>query len=89
MKIYSYNELCNISGANIRTLRRKQGLSQGMLAAKLQVNNVQLEQKAISRIECGERLVADYELLAFAEALNCTVNTLLIIHKDENGQVTD
>ncbi|MDO5603059.1 MAG: helix-turn-helix transcriptional regulator [Oscillospiraceae bacterium] len=77
MKIYSYKGSSNISGRRIKTSRRRLGLSQAELAVKLQVEGVCLEQKSISRIECGSRCVTDYELLAFASVLKTTVQWLL------------
>lgn len=77
MKIYDYNGKSNISGGQIRRQRLALGLSQSELAARLQLQNVMLDQKAVSRVEQGERFVADFELLAFARALNLTVAALL------------
>ena len=61
----------------IYTLRRKSGLSQEQLAAKIQLEGLNLNQKAISRIETGGRVVADYELLAFSEVLGVPICILL------------
>ncbi|MCI8473494.1 MAG: helix-turn-helix transcriptional regulator [Clostridiales bacterium] len=53
--------------------------AQGSLwfGGKLQLENVILEQKAISRIERGERLISDYELLAFSKVLKVSLSWLL------------
>lgn len=78
MKIYKHkNGKCNASGANIRILRERAGLSQEQLAAKVQLSGLNLNQKAISRIETGERVIPDYELLCFSEILQVTVYELL------------
>ncbi len=77
MKIYAYNGRCNVSGQNVRLLREGMKLSQEQLAARMQVEGVPLTQKAISRIETGERVVADYELMLLAKALNTSVSVLL------------
>lgn len=78
MKIYRYkNDKCNISGEKIRLLREQANLSQEQLAANLQLNGLNLNQKAISRIETGERVVPDYELLYFADLFNVPVASLL------------
>ena len=77
MKIYDYNGKSNISWQGIRRQRLALGLSQSELAARLQLQNVMLDQKAVSRVEQGERFVADFELLAFARALNLPVSALL------------
>ncbi len=77
MKIYKYNEKCNASGQKIRELRKKIGITQGQLAARIQVQGVILEQKNISRIETGNRVVADYELRAFAKAFGVKMEDLM------------
>ena len=77
VKIYSYNGRCNVSGQKVRELRERMKLSQDQLAARMQVQGVPLTQKAISRIETGERVVADYELMLLAKALNTSVMILL------------
>ena len=77
MKIYKYGERCNISGKKIRELREKRQLTQAQLAAKLQVEGIPLQQKSISRIEDGSRVVADYELKIFAKVLQVSLDFLL------------
>lgn len=77
MKIYRYNGRCNLSGRAIRDARVEMGLSQEQLAARMQVEGIPLTQKAISRIESGERVVADYELKVFAAVLGLSVLELL------------
>lgn len=77
MKIYKPDGKCNISGSKIRAEREAGGLSQEQLAAKIQLSGLSITQKAISRIETGDRVVADYELEYFAGALNVTVYQLL------------
>lgn len=64
MKIYKYGGgRCNASGPQIKALREAAGLSQEQLAAKIQLAGLNLNQKAISRIETGDRVVPDYELI--------------------------
>ena len=50
----------------MRRIREGKKLSQEQLAAWLQLEGLSINQKAISRIETGERVVADYELLYLA-----------------------
>ena len=78
MKIYKYNGKCNASGENIRQMREQMKLSQERLAARLQLKGLPLNQKAISRIETGDRVVADFELVLLAQALNVGINDLLV-----------
>ena len=77
MKIYKFNGKCNVSGERVRLEREKVGISQEKLAAKLQLLGLDITQKAVSRIETGDRVVADYELLALAKALDVSVEYLL------------
>ena len=77
MKIYDFNGKKNISGRRIRHARRRLSLSQADLAARLQVEGVQIERDSISRIEIGTRFVPDYELLFFAKVLGVSAEWLL------------
>ena len=77
MKIYDFDGKKNICGARIRYARKRLKLTQDDLAAKLQVSGVVIERNSISRIESGERFVADYELLILSKILNVTPAYLL------------
>ncbi len=77
MKIYDFNGSKNICGKRIKEARKGQGLSQEMLAAKLQVAGINIERDSISRIEIGTRFVADYELLTLCRILNVSPEYLL------------
>ena len=76
MKIYAYHGKKNVSGEKIRQVRHMKRMSQSALAAKMQVEGG-LERDSISRIESGERFVADYELQVFAKVLGVDVKWLL------------
>ncbi len=88
MKIYQFKGKCNSSGERIRIAREKAGITQSQLAARLQVEGVQLNQKAISRIETGERVVADYELIYLAKALKESPNWLLTGEDNRSKYIT-
>ncbi len=77
MRIYTLGERCNIAGERVKEARKRAGLSQGMLAARLQVRGLQVEQMAISRMETGRRVIADFELPILADALDVSVGWLL------------
>jgi transcriptional regulator with XRE-family HTH domain len=77
MKIYSYQGRQNICGRLVKKYRKERGITQTEFASKLQVCNVILDQKAISRIELGLRVVADYELWAMAQVLGVGIEDLL------------
>ena len=69
MRLLLYDGKCNICGDRVRAARERLGISQEQLAAKIQLNGHSLTQKAISRIETGQRIVADYEISLLANAL--------------------
>lgn len=77
MKIYDYNGKKNIAGGRIREARQKKRLSQNDLAARMQVEGVNIERDSISRIEAGVRFIPDYELSVFAKVLGVSVGWLL------------
>lgn len=77
MKIYRPDGKCNISGVNVREARHRAGLSQEQLACKIQIAGLDISQRAISRIETGDRIVADYELQFLADALETSILCLL------------
>jgi len=77
VKIYNYNGKANIIGEKIFNYRKLQKLSQEDLAAKMQLNGIEISQKVISRIENQERFVTDYELLVFSQVLGVSVYDLL------------
>ena len=77
MKIYDFNGKKNICGQRVKQARKKLGLSQADLAARLQIEGVIIERDSISRIEIGTRFVTDYELLALSKVLNTPLALLL------------
>ncbi|MBR6728061.1 MAG: helix-turn-helix transcriptional regulator [Clostridia bacterium] len=77
MKIYDYNGKKNICGKRVKQARKKLGLSQDNLAAKLQIEGIIIERNSVSRIEIGDRFVADYELLVLAKILKVSPAYLL------------
>lgn len=77
MKIYDFEGKKNICGDRIRQARCAKRLTQGQLAAKLQLAGIIIERDSISRIEIGTRFVADYELRELAQILSVSVNWLL------------
>jgi transcriptional regulator with XRE-family HTH domain len=77
MKIYDFNGSKNICGRRVKEARRALNLSQEELAARLQVEGVNIERDSVSRIEIGTRFVADYELLVLCKILGVTPSYLL------------
>ena len=81
MKIYDYDGKKNICGEKIRSARKAMKLSQQELAARLQVEGINLERDSISRIEIGTRFVADFELKTLCKILGVSADFLLGIEK--------
>lgn len=80
MKIYDFEGKANIIGPQIKLARKKLKLSQEELATKMQIKNIEISQKGISRIEKQERFVTDYELLVFSEVLKTDIYQLLNVN---------
>ena len=71
MKLYKYTDgRANASGQKIKERREAAGLSQEELAAQLQL-------AGLNRIETGDRVVPDFELLYFSKVLNVQICELL------------
>ncbi len=77
VNIYGYQGKSNLSGDRIRIARKRKKISQAELAAKMQLEGIQMAQDSISRIEIGTRFVPDYELPLYAKILNVSVEWLL------------
>ena len=69
--------LNNISGKNISKFRILLGISQRILAERMQLVGIDIDKNAIQRIECGKRFVTDIEIVAFAKVFNTNAETLL------------
>jgi transcriptional regulator with XRE-family HTH domain len=80
LKIYPNNGKSNIAGINIRKYRLSRKLTQEELATKMQLQNAEVTQKMISRVENQQRIVTDYELFIFAKALEVEVTDLLVVN---------
>lgn len=61
----------------MRQTRERENLSQEQLVAKLQLAGLNITQKAVSRMETGKRVIADYELPYLADVLDVTIYYLL------------
>lgn len=76
MKKIKIDEKHNICGERLKKMRKNRSLSQEALAAKLQLNGLDLTQKTISKIENGKRLITDYELKYFTDVLKIPICSL-------------
>ena len=67
----------NASGMKIQALRKGLGISQRILADRLQLHGIDLGKNAIQQIESGQRFVTDIELRAFAVLFDVSSDELL------------
>ena len=67
----------NLIGPQVRTLRKKQGLSQEKLMAQLQLLGMDAERGVIKRIENGTRMVSDLELQLLARYFDVSYEYLI------------
>jgi len=77
MKIFDFHGKKNLCGDRIREARQRGRLSQSDLCQKLHLEGVMLERDTISRMENGDRFVADFEAVTIAKVLDVPVEWLL------------
>lgn len=73
----TYNQNSNIIHARLRKLRKEAKLSQGQLAAQMQLRNVNIDQQTISLIEHNKRFASDYEVACLCDIFHVTPTELL------------
>ena len=64
-------------GANLRNIRDEHGLTQGQLAAMLQVRGIDITRSALAKIEVGQRHIYLDELVMLQKILNVPYDELL------------
>lgn len=57
-------------GKNIKNLREKAGMTQDLLAAKLQLNGCDVTRSAVAKIEVGQRHLYPDEIILIKKILN-------------------
>lgn len=77
MKIYYFDGKKNVCGKKVYEARKKLDLTQEELAARLQIEGFNIERNSLSRLECGRRFVADYELKILAKVLKVEIEWLV------------
>lgn len=77
MNIYRHNGRSNLCGTKVKEMRLQLKLTQEQLASQVQIAGLDITQRAISRIETGDRVVPDYELIYLSKALNVPISYLL------------
>lgn len=66
-------------GINIRKLREKAGLTQEVLATKLQVNGCDITRSSVAKIEVGQRHLYPDEILLIKQILNVSYEEIFDI----------
>lgn len=66
-------------GQNVKALRESAGLTQDMLATKLQLKGCDITRSAIAKIEVGQRHLYPDELLLIKEILNANYDNIFKI----------
>lgn len=72
-----YENLSNVIGKEIQTLRKEKHLSRATLSNKLMILGIDINYDGIYKIENGRRIVKDFELAALAKVLDTTETDLL------------
>lgn len=75
----------NMLGPNIKYYRKKLGITQEELSARLQVQGISIDRTMIAKIENQTREIPDYEIIAIANTFKIDVNALF---DDINGSTS-
>ena len=67
-KLISLHSL-NITGKNIKQIRKDKKITQEDLCARMQVLGFKISRSDISKLENGKRFITDTEVLGFSKAL--------------------
>ena len=63
-------------GNNIRTLREKAGITQDLLATRLQLEGLDITRSALAKIEVGQRHLYPDEILLIKKVLNVSFDEI-------------
>jgi len=66
-------------GQNIKALREKIGMTQDVLASKLQVNGCDITRSAVAKIEVGQRHLYPDEIILIKDILKVTYEDIFDI----------
>ena len=66
-------------GNNIRQIREASGMTQDVLAAKLQLHGCDITRSAIAKIEVGQRHLYPDEIILIRQILNTTFESIFEI----------
>lgn len=63
----------NITGKNIKKIRKDKKITQEDLCARMQVMGYQISRSDISKLENGKRFISDFEVVGFSQALKVEI----------------
>ncbi len=69
-------------GQNIRVLREKSGMTQDLLATRLQLAGCDITRSAVAKIEVGQRHLYPDEIMLIKEILNVSYDEIFKISKE-------
>ena len=72
-------EIEKVIGQNIRTLREKAGITQEMLAAKLQLGGCDITRSSVAKIEVGQRHLYPDEIYLIKKILGVSYDEIFDI----------
>lgn len=75
--ITNYNGKLNIIGDILKAYRIKLGWSLAQTSNQLMLIGIDIPRSSIQRIETGDRVIKDYELVGFSKVFKISPNTLL------------
>lgn len=64
-------------GSNIRAIREERGMTQEMLATKLQLEGCDITRSAVAKIEVGQRHLYPDEIILIRQILGTTYDRIL------------
>lgn len=71
-----YDNKSNVIGKLIYKYRKQKNLTKTELSRRLQLHAVYLDLTELKRIECGEMIVKDFELIGLCKALDIDYDEL-------------
>ena len=77
MKTKGYKGNKNVISARLIEARIKADMTQGDLAARMQIEQISIDQQGISKIENNQRIVTEYELGVMGKICNVTPEWML------------
>lgn len=72
-RLINSNGEYNITGKNIKNIRKKSKITQEDLCARMQVLGYQISRSDISKLENGKRYISDFEVEGVAQVLKVSI----------------